>query len=224
MFALWDGPANAFNAAAPTWQQAEATATAGSLWEVGGTPPGSVWGDNYYWAAVGSATPGVAAFSTSLQLLGNFTGVPSGFFSNLQQQAPSGFGTPSEMSSLFSIGNPVALQGNTSFNTETWHPVPNHQPRPAGRKRPRSSRTVNCCVLVRISVALARLGSNVADRCGYLTGHLSIGDLLVLLRKNALSFSRIRWQRCQMVALDQRRSPSSGYLRDVPLGTLAHRA
>src|SRR5207248_2406362 len=78
MIAIWDGPANLFNAAAPTWQQAEATATAGTLWEVGGAAPGSVWGRDYYWAAVGSPNPGVAAFSTSLQMLANNTGILNG--------------------------------------------------------------------------------------------------------------------------------------------------
>ncbi len=122
MVALWDGPANAFNASAPTWQQAETTATAGTLWEVAGAAPGSVWGSNYYWAAVGSANPGVASFATSLQLLYNNTGVPNGFFSDLQQQAPLGYGPASELNSLFAIANPVVMQGSTSLNTDSIIP------------------------------------------------------------------------------------------------------
>jgi hypothetical protein len=119
MCAIWDGPANTFDAAAGSWQAAEATATQGTLWQVGGAAPGSVWGSDYYWASVGSSNPGSSSFTASLQLLYNGTGIPTSSFADLTQQAPASY--PGGIS-LVNILNPLAFQGITYLNTYSGIP------------------------------------------------------------------------------------------------------
>jgi len=89
----------------------EASATAGTLWMTLGAPTGnSVWGTNYYWADVGSSTPGLSSFAASLGLLNNNTGVPTAQFALMNQFPPADFGMPA----LGSILNASGLQGITS--------------------------------------------------------------------------------------------------------------
>src|SRR5262249_46175474 len=86
MVALFNDTSPDFTASG-TVSATEASATDGSLYMVlGGT---GTWGTNYYWGAVGSANPGVAAFAASLHVLTNNTGIPTSEFQNLAQAPPS---------------------------------------------------------------------------------------------------------------------------------------
>ncbi len=124
MFAIYQGPANQFNAASATFAGAMATATSNStVWQVFGSSSGSSgtgWGANYYWAAVGSQNPGTSSFAGSLQLLTNNTGISSSLFaSNLTQQPPAGFGPQAVEQALASIQNTTAMQGNSLSNSSS---------------------------------------------------------------------------------------------------------
>jgi hypothetical protein len=133
MAAIYVGPANQFNAAtgslatvtninSPAVAAAYASVTNGAtLWQVGGAAPGQqTWGTDYYWAAVGSGSPGVSSFAADLQLLLNNTGIA--MFGNLAQQSPSSYPTTSGLGvpalDWTKVLNPIALQGNTRINTD----------------------------------------------------------------------------------------------------------
>ncbi len=126
MIALYDTPANQFNAAGTLTQAYTTALSGGILTQVGGNASSGTtgWGTSYYWAAVGSGSPGVASFATSLNLLYNnpATAPATNLLAMLNQQAPAGFASPSEMASLFAITNPLALQGNTIINTNSGIP------------------------------------------------------------------------------------------------------
>lgn len=109
---------------------AEALATDGTLFAAFGAKPGAVWGTDYYWNAIGSATPGsvatgtVATFAASLQQLyaANGTTYVDGF------TQPPVVGTPLALAAaLGAILNELALQGNVTSNKDAFidgHPYP----------------------------------------------------------------------------------------------------
>jgi hypothetical protein len=108
------------------------SAADGSLFAVLGAPSGGTWGTDYYWAAVGTATAdtggdnlGVSLFAASLALLENHTGYPSSAFVVLPQTPPSNTSTTvffDDQTTLGSILNEFALQGNTKANTVSGSP------------------------------------------------------------------------------------------------------
>lgn len=129
MTALYQGPANQFNASTGSISAANIAAAVGSvlngatLAQVAGNANGAnQTGNNstWYWAAVGPAGPGVASFAASLNLLySNPLIAPAlgGLASNLTQQAPANYDTQTIIDALSAIQNKVALQGNTSLQT-----------------------------------------------------------------------------------------------------------
>ncbi len=130
MTALYQGPANQFNASqgsisAANIAAAYATVLNGStLAQVAGNANGANQtgnGTTWYWAAVGSPNPGVAAFATSLNLLYSNPAIGptlGGLASNLTQQAPSFYDTQAVIDALSAIQNKIALQGNTAIQTD----------------------------------------------------------------------------------------------------------
>jgi hypothetical protein len=96
-----------------------ANASDGSLYMTLGADGTKTWGSDYYWAAVGSATPGIATFSASVALLTNNTGISSTLFEDLTQQPPvhseGSFSVTDAV--LNAILNDFGLQGNTEINT-----------------------------------------------------------------------------------------------------------
>lgn len=90
------------------------SAVNGLLYLVLGAPGAQVWGDDYFWGANGSTTPGVAAFAASIALLANHTTIASNLFVSVTQDPPnSGSATFTNEAGLSSILNEFALQGNT---------------------------------------------------------------------------------------------------------------
>lgn len=116
---------------AGTIAAAEALATDGTLFAAFGADVGSTWGVDYYWNAIGdatpfvTATPNVATFAASLQSL--FAPVGTAFTDTFTQ-APV-VGTPIAQAALLAaIVNELALQGNVTTNTSfapgTGNPYP----------------------------------------------------------------------------------------------------
>jgi hypothetical protein len=124
MIAVFNDTSPDFTAAG-TVASTTASATDGSLYLVlGANPANGVWGTNYYWAAVGSANPGIAVFSASLQTLTNNTGISASLFNPEKQPPPSNTGTGSftNGANLANIQNSFALQGNTAPQTDPTIP------------------------------------------------------------------------------------------------------
>ena len=127
MIALYQGPANAFNASQGSISAAHIAAAyatvlnGATLAQVAGAKAGGVWGTDYYWAAVGSPNPGVSSFATSLNLLYSNPAIApaAGLLAGtLTQQAPTSYGPASVMNALALIQNQIALQGNTIIQTD----------------------------------------------------------------------------------------------------------
>ncbi len=130
MTALYQGPANQFSASQGSISAAHiaaayATVLNGStLAQVAGNANGANQtgnGTTWYWAAVGSPNPGVAAFATSLNLLYSNPAIArpvGGLMANLTQQAPSFYDTQAVIDALSAIQNRIALQGNTAIQTD----------------------------------------------------------------------------------------------------------
>lgn len=95
------------------------SAVNGSLYMVLGAPGSQVWGTDYYWAATGATTPGVANFAASLALLTNNSGIASANILPITTQDPptAAPGSFTNQAGLNSILNEFGLQGNTVGNT-----------------------------------------------------------------------------------------------------------